>query len=179
MFCEIEAKLLTGLAMGKQSRIVNQKIKQNSPHPFSIPATGFIWNIFSFPFRLVRAIKSANRLHPPFESLLKMHDSGSTYSTLNNWPTKMAIIDVTKRENHIYGSDFFWLCMTLSLTKHSGPSHAPLTFACEPLAERILWFEKKRRVANLLCCSISLQVLFFFCKPLTIMIAWDWLSCSF
>ena len=179
MFCEIEAKLLTGLAMGKQSRIVNQKIKQNSPHPFSIPATGFIWNIFSFPFRLVRAIKSGNRLHPPFESLLKMHDSGSTFSTLTNWPTKMAIIDVINRKNHIYASDFFWLCMTLSLTKHSGPSHAPLTFACEPLAERILWFEEKKKGCK---STLLLQITVgaaFFCKPLTIMIAWDWLSCSF
>ena len=94
----------------------------------------------------MRAIKSAKRLNLPFESLLKMHDSGgSTYSTLTNLPIKKAIIDVTNRENHIHASDFFWLCMTLSLTKHSGPSHAPLTFACEPLAERILWFEEKKK----------------------------------
>ena len=93
----------------------------------------------------MRAIKSANKLNLPLESLLKMHDSGSTYSTSTNRPMKMAIIDVTNRENHIYACDFFWLCMTLSLTKHSGPSHAPLTFACEPLAERILWFEEKKK----------------------------------
>ena len=91
-----------------------------------------------------------------------MHDSGgSTYSILTNLPIKKAIIDVTNRENHIYACDFFWLCMTLSLTKHSGPSHAPLTFACEPLAERILWFEEKKKGCKSNLLSISLQKFFF------------------